>query len=142
MIDKSTMYTAEEFDAELRRNDDSIGFMKMITTAFRSAFHEDFTQYSAHFQTLKPDVLMCDHLNDPCIRAAEKYEIPLILTSTMAVYDGKKYSMHFVTTSIVIYIWLWNRCRSSIYKQSTSSRANNTVSINLDKILLQVYIQN
>lgn len=74
----------------------------MIIKAAKSSFRDDYTQYSAHFQAQRPDIVLCDHLNDPCIRAADENKIPLIETSTMAPFKGGRQSK---TTTLNIPLW-------------------------------------
>ncbi|GAB5590541.1 hypothetical protein Unana1_05441 [Umbelopsis nana] len=98
LVDNSILYDDDEFNSVLRQRDDNIGFMKMIIKAAKSSFRDDYTQYSAHFQAQRPDIVLCDHLNDPCIRAADENKIPLIETSTIVPFQA----------------WsLWNVCKEA-----------------------------
>jgi hypothetical protein len=42
------------------------------------------------------DVIICDHFSEGCLDAAISKDIPLVLTSTLAMYPGKKERHHIL----------------------------------------------
>ena len=78
----------EEFATSLQKKDHNIDTLRMLFTFMRKTFHEDYLQYLKYFQEYKPDVVLCDLFVHACIYAAEENNIPVIMTSTMAVTDG------------------------------------------------------
>lgn len=41
-----------------------------------------------YIETNPVDVMICDHLSDPCMDAAHVKDLPLVITSTLAVFPG------------------------------------------------------
>jgi UDP-N-acetylglucosamine:LPS N-acetylglucosamine transferase len=76
------------FSESLQKKDHNIDTLRMIFAFMRQTVREDYLQYFKYFQEYKPDVVLCDLLVHACIYAAEENNIPLIMTSTMAVTDG------------------------------------------------------
>ncbi|KAI8582545.1 hypothetical protein K450DRAFT_297892 [Umbelopsis ramanniana AG] len=59
-------------------------FQKWFFRTLNSNLRSEFKQYSEYIAKYKPDVFLCDHFADSCMRAAEEHEIPFIATSTTA----------------------------------------------------------
>jgi dihydroxyacid dehydratase/phosphogluconate dehydratase len=47
---------------------------------------------------IQADVVICDHFSEGCLDAAISKDIPLVLTSTLAMYPGKKKRRHIMKT--------------------------------------------
>lgn len=63
--------------------------MKAFFQAAQSGFREDYLLHAKYMQEQRPDVMLCDMLADACVRAADEYDTPLVLTSTQAHGSGK-----------------------------------------------------
>ncbi|KAG2179794.1 hypothetical protein INT43_003577 [Umbelopsis isabellina] len=67
----------------LKKKDTRIESMKMLLDMVNHNFPKDYEKHVEYIQNQAPDLFICDHLTDSCIRAAEMHNIPFILTSTV-----------------------------------------------------------
>jgi UDP:flavonoid glycosyltransferase YjiC (YdhE family) len=73
----------------LKKEDSRIESMKLLLNMVNRNFVQDYQKHVEYIQKYKPDLFICDHLTDSCIRAAEMYNMPFILTSTVLTASGE-----------------------------------------------------
>lgn len=76
----------------LKKKDTRIESMKMLLDMVNRNFPKDYEKHVEYIQNHSPDLFICDHLTDSCIRAAEMHKIPFILTSTVLTAPGKHFT--------------------------------------------------
>ncbi|KAJ2960967.1 hypothetical protein NQZ79_g3681 [Umbelopsis isabellina] len=72
----------DSWSALLKKKDTRIESMKMLLDMVNRNFPRDYKKHVEYIQNHAPDLFICDHLTDSCVRAAEMHKIPFILTST------------------------------------------------------------
>lgn len=75
------------------RKDDQVESTKMFFTAINAGFRKYYLQFADYIREFNPDLMICDFLTDSCSHAADKHDIPFIVTSTAAAFPGKTWNI-------------------------------------------------
>nr|AOC55049.1 glycosyltransferase [Absidia caerulea] len=75
---------------DLGSHPDPLKMISKIFTIHKSGWRTGFDSVSNYIESNQVDVVICDHMSDPCIDAVLAHDLPLVVTSTLAFFPDAK----------------------------------------------------